>query len=101
MEPLLTSVTVEYWGGRSTFSEDMHGSYVRLVDSCITQLKAQGPSRTCDESKEEEDARQGRGQDATCCQSVRREMEGGREREREKERKRERERKTERVCVCV
>jgi len=29
------------------------GSYVRLIDSCITQLKAQGPSRTCNESKEE------------------------------------------------
>jgi len=27
------------------------GSY---LDSCITQLKAQGPSRTCNESKEEE-----------------------------------------------
>jgi len=26
---------------------------VRLIDSCITQLKAQGPSRTCSESKEE------------------------------------------------
>ena len=25
-----------------------------LVDSCITQLKAQGPSRACNESKEEE-----------------------------------------------
>jgi len=24
-------------------------------DSCITQLKAQGPSRTCNESKEEEE----------------------------------------------
>ena len=32
------------------------GSYLRLIDSCITQLKAQGPSRTCNESKEEEDA---------------------------------------------
>ena len=31
------------------------GSYLRLVDSCITQLKAQGPSRTCNESKEEEE----------------------------------------------
>ena len=31
------------------------GSYLRLIDSCITQLKAQGPSRTCDESKEEEE----------------------------------------------
>jgi len=29
------------------------GSYARLIDSCITQLKAQGPSRTCNESKEE------------------------------------------------
>ena len=28
---------------------------VRLIDSCITQLKAQGPSRTCNESKEEEE----------------------------------------------
>jgi len=31
------------------------GSYLRLMDSCISQLKAQGPSRTCNESKEEED----------------------------------------------
>jgi len=30
------------------------GSYLRLIDSCITQIKAQGPSRTCSESKEEE-----------------------------------------------
>ena len=28
---------------------------MRLIDSCITQLKAQGPSRTCNESKEEEE----------------------------------------------
>ena len=28
---------------------------LRLIDSCITQLKAQGPSRTCNESKEEEE----------------------------------------------
>jgi len=28
---------------------------LRLVDSCITELKAQGPSRTCNESKEEEE----------------------------------------------
>jgi len=32
------------------------GSCLRLIDSYITQLKAQGPSRTCDESKEEEEA---------------------------------------------
>jgi len=31
------------------------GSYLRLRDSCITQIKAQGPSRTCNESKEEEE----------------------------------------------
>jgi len=24
-----------------------------LIDSCITQLKAQGPARTCNKSKEE------------------------------------------------
>ena len=30
------------------------GSHLRLIDSFITQLKAQGPSRTCNESKEEE-----------------------------------------------
>ena len=29
------------------------GSYLRCIDSCITQLKAQGPARTCSESKEE------------------------------------------------
>jgi len=27
------------------------GSYLRLIDSCITQLKAHGPSRTCNEIK--------------------------------------------------
>ena len=31
------------------------GSYLRPIDSCITKLKAQGPSRTCNESKEEEE----------------------------------------------
>ena len=31
------------------------GSYLRLIDFCITQLKAQGPSRTCNESKEDEE----------------------------------------------
>jgi len=29
------------------------GSNLRLIHSCITQLKAQGPSGTCNESKEE------------------------------------------------
>ena len=31
------------------------GSYLRLIDSCRTQLQAQGPSRTCNESKIEEE----------------------------------------------
>ena len=31
------------------------GSCLRLKDSCFTQLKAQGPSGTCNESKEEEE----------------------------------------------
>ena len=29
------------------------GSYLRRIDSFSTQVKAQGPSRTCNESKEE------------------------------------------------
>ena len=29
--------------------------YVRLIDACIPQLQVQGPSRTCDESKKEEE----------------------------------------------
>ena len=32
-----------------------HPRHPRLIDSGITQLKAQGPSRTCNESKEEEE----------------------------------------------
>ena len=31
------------------------GSHLRIIDSCNTQLTAQGPSRTCDESKDEEE----------------------------------------------
>ena len=37
-----------------TCSGSESGSYLRLIDSCITQLKAQGPFKTCNESKEEE-----------------------------------------------
>ena len=37
-----TSVAVHYWEWDA-------------LDVCITQLKAQGPSRTCNESKEEEE----------------------------------------------
>ena len=31
-------------------------SYLRLINFCITQLKAQGPSRTCNERNAEEEA---------------------------------------------
>ena len=34
--------------------QEVTHALVRLIDSCITQLKAQGPSRTCNEGKEEE-----------------------------------------------
>ena len=37
------------------FSREALAAQVRLIDSCITQLKAQGPSRTCNESREEEE----------------------------------------------
>ena len=30
-------------------------AHLRLIDSCITQHKAQGPFKTCNESKEEEE----------------------------------------------
>jgi len=42
-------------GNHTTLSEmcsgSEAGSYLMLIDSCITQLKAQGPSRACNESK--------------------------------------------------
>jgi len=42
---------------------DEAGSYLRLVDSFITELEAQRLSRTCNESKEEaEDVGGGRGE---------------------------------------
>ena len=41
------------WAG--VIQSAQHRQHVRLMDSCITQLKAQGPSRTCNESKEEEE----------------------------------------------
>ena len=36
------------------------GSCLRLIDSCMTPLTAQGPSMTCNESKEEEEEGQNR-----------------------------------------
>ena len=35
------------------------GSNAGLIDTCINQLNAQGPSRTCDVSKKEEERRFG------------------------------------------
>ena len=43
---------MSYW---SCWEWTEAGSYLRLKDSCITQIQAQGPSRACNESKEEED----------------------------------------------
>ena len=43
----------KYWIGLCSGSEA--GSCLRLTDSCITQLTAQGPSRTGNGSKEEEE----------------------------------------------
>jgi len=39
-----------------------------LIDFFTTQLKAQGPSRTCNESKEEEGSTLGRGRNRACVQ---------------------------------
>ena len=46
------------------------GSYLRLIDSCITQLKAQVPSRTRDESKEEEDPMRKQNQSETSLCAI-------------------------------
>jgi len=51
--------TDKYPPGHPPFTEmcsgSEAGSYLRLIDGYITQLKAQGPCRTCNESKEEEE----------------------------------------------
>jgi len=36
------------------FTQRKNKVHLRFIDSCITQLKAQGPSRTCNESKKED-----------------------------------------------
>ena len=43
-----------FFGGLEYSDATKAGSHMRLIDSCITQLKAQGYARACDESKEEE-----------------------------------------------
>ena len=45
---------------RQSRTDSGRGSFLRFIDSCITQLKAQGPSRTCNETKEEEESRSAR-----------------------------------------
>jgi len=51
------SVSASIFPTRALSHSSEDGSYLRLIDSCITQLKAQGPSRTCNDSKEEEEAK--------------------------------------------
>jgi len=46
---------VPLYGRCSRQPSKAQSSYLRLIDSCITQLKAQGPSRSCNESKEAEE----------------------------------------------
>ena len=67
LSPPNNSVVTLLWGGwvgwqvgglrwcAMPCSDSEAGSCLRLIDSCITQLKAQGPYRTCNESKEEEE----------------------------------------------
>jgi hypothetical protein len=43
-------------GRRGRLSGSEAGAYLRLINSCITQVKAQGPCRTCNASEEEEEA---------------------------------------------
>jgi len=56
--------------GGNHFTEMCSGSetvaYLRLIDSSITQLKAQGPSRTCNESKEVEEEEAGGSEKGGC-----------------------------------
>jgi len=68
------------------------GSYLRPIDACITQLKAQGPSRTCNESKEEEEFGSAWTASVSCftkCVALQREREEEREGESERERERD------------
>ena len=54
VEPLSTQVTVENIHAPHAVVSGVD-SYLRLIDSCITQLKAEGRSENCNESKEEEE----------------------------------------------
>ena len=50
-----TLVVVEAYTYFSTLGHKFLNVILTCADSCITQLKAQGPSRTCNESKTEEE----------------------------------------------
>jgi len=57
---MLFSLAYYNWMGKNNHFTEIccstdAGSYLRFIDSCITHVKAQGPSRTCNESKEEEE----------------------------------------------
>jgi len=54
------------WNGHRCSCLTEAGSYLRLIDSCITQLKAQGHSTTCNESKEEEEEGVWNGHRCSC-----------------------------------
>ena len=55
------------WGSGFRVSVTEAGSCLGLIDSCITQLKAQGLSRTCNESKKEEEASPAAPRAASAC----------------------------------
>ena len=53
---LMSEMTLQAIGGaraRQLIKRNQH-MCLRLIDSCITQLQDQEPSRTCNEGKEEE-----------------------------------------------
>jgi len=52
--PLLSSLSLPLPLSSLPLPDTGPRTYLRRIDSCITQLKAQGPSRTCYKSKEEE-----------------------------------------------
>ena len=49
----LIHATIAWKGACLDELADVGGSHLRIIDSCITQLKSQTPFRTCNESEEE------------------------------------------------
>ena len=54
-KPKSEAKSISRWGEYPQISGSEAGSYLRRIDQCVTQLKAQGPSRTCTGSKEAEE----------------------------------------------